>query len=167
MRRPESAGLCVLVAVFLTACQTEERTPSAAGLTQVRKEVSIALQRYTDASRAVDADASSKFFTATGVLFEPGIPPIQGPDSIRAFISSFPGVQVDSATTTADVIEVFGDTAFVWGSYFEKLRFPGQPESTQNGKFVMEWVMQPNNREWLIQRYYRIPLPAPVQVPAK
>lgn len=166
MRRSAIAGLCVFAAIVLAACETESRTPSAAGLTQTRKEVSVALQRYTDASRAVDAEASSKFFTATGVLFEPGIPPIQGPDSIRAFIASFPGVQVDSATTTADVIEVFGDTAFVWGSYFEKLRFPGQPESTQHGKFVMEWVLQPNNRQWLIERYYRIPLPA-APVPGK
>lgn len=165
MRRQYFSFLCAGTTAVLAACETPAKAPSSAGLVQTRKEVSVALQRYTDASRLVDADASSKFFTATGVLFEPGIPPIQGPDSIRAFIKSFPGVQVDSAITTADVVEVFGDTAYVWGSYFEKLRFPGQPESSQHGKFVMQWVLQPNHREWLIQRYYRIPLPAPA--PAK
>lgn len=124
----------------------------------VRREVNIAMQRYADAARAVDADASAAFFTPTGVLFEPGISPIQSPDSIRTFIKSFPGVKVDSATMTADTIEVFGNTAIVWGSYFEKLRFAGQPPSSQHGRFVMEWMQQPN-RSWLIERYYRIPLP--------
>lgn len=153
---------CVAVLATLTllgGCETRSRIPPGTAEIATRREVSLALSRYTAAARAVDAEASAAFFTPTGVLFEPGIPPIQGPDSIRAFIKSFPGVEVDSATATPDVIELFGDTAFVWGTYFEKLRFPGQPESSQHGKFVMEWVLQKNNRVWLIERYYRIPLP--------
>lgn len=160
MKRALASGLLLLAVDVFAACETRSRTPSDAAIVQTRKEVSVALQRYTDAARAVDADASSKFFTATGILFEPGIPPIQEPDSIRAFIASFPGVQIDSAIATPDVIEVFGDTVVVWGSYFEKLRFTGQPESSQHGKFVMEWILQANNRQWLIERYYRIPMPA-------
>lgn len=77
------------------------------------------------AACAVDAEAIAGFFTSTGVLFEPGIFPIVGADSIRAFMGSF----------------------------------PGQPVSEQHGRFVMEWVRQADGR-WLIQRYYRVPLPA-------
>ena len=103
-------------------------------------------------------DRSAAFFTATGTLFEPGIVPIVSPDSIRAFIRSFPGVQVDSASATADTIEVFGSTAMIWGSYFERLRFAGQRPSAQHGRFVMEWKRTAAG-PWLIERYYRIPLP--------
>jgi len=57
--------------------------------------------------------------------------PIRTRDSIRAFVASFPGVRVDIATATPDTIEVYGGTAFLWGSYFERLAFPGQPVSEQ------------------------------------
>jgi hypothetical protein len=47
----------------------------------------------------------------------------------------------------------------LWGSYFEKLAFPGQPLSEQHGKFVIEWQRHANGA-WLIHRYYRVPLPS-------
>ena len=140
------------------ACETRSTGKRGAAETADRREVNFALQKYADAARAVDANASASFFASNGVLFEPGISPIQSRDSIRAFISSFPGVQVDSATLTADTIDIFGNTALVWGSYYEKLRFAGQPPSSQHGRFVMKWQRQAN-RSWLIEKYYRIPLP--------
>ena len=93
-----------------------------------------------------------------GELFEPGIQPIVGPDSIRAFVAMFQGAKVDSAAVWADTIEVHGRTALYWGTYFERLEFPGQPISEQHGKFIAEWVRQDDGR-WLISRLYRIPLP--------
>lgn len=86
--------------------------------------------------------------------------PIQTRDSIRAFIASFPGVRVEIATATPDTIEVHGGTAFLWGSYFERLGFAGQPVSEQHGKFVTQWVRQLDGT-WLIQRFFRAPLPSP------
>ena len=163
-----SLAVVVLLATILTtasACETRPTRTRNAAATAVRREINLALQRYADAARAVDANASAAFFASNGVLFEPGIPPIQSPDSIRAFIASFPGVQVDSAVLTADTIDVFDNTALVWGSYYERLRFAGQPPSSQHGRFVMKWVQQPN-RNWLIEKYYRIPLPeAPMPNP--
>jgi ketosteroid isomerase-like protein len=122
--------------------------------------VARAMQRYQVAARSVNPDSIAAFYTPTAVLFEPGINPVRTRDSIRAFIASFPGVRVDVATATPDTIEVFGGTAFLWGSYFERLAFPGQPLSEQHGKFVTQWVRQPDG-SWLIQRFYRIPLPSP------
>jgi uncharacterized protein (TIGR02246 family) len=113
-----------------------------------------------EAARAVNPDAIAASFTPTGTLFEPGIFPIQSPDSIRAFVASFPGVQVESATAVPDTIELYGTTAYVWGSYFERLVFPGQPRSEQRGRFVTEWVRQEDGR-WLIHRYFRVPVPSP------
>ncbi|HMG17994.1 MAG TPA: nuclear transport factor 2 family protein [Gemmatimonadales bacterium] len=123
------------------------------------EEVARAMQRYQVAARSVNPDSIAAFYTPTAELFEPGINPIRTRDSIRAFIASFPGVRVDVATATPDTIEVFGGTAFLWGSYFERLAFPGQPLSEQYGKFVTQWVRQPDG-SWLIQRFYRIPLPS-------
>jgi len=121
-------------------------------------EVQERLAGYALAAAAVDAVRSASFFSSTGTLFEPGIPPIVGADSIRAFVSSFPGVTVDSAMLRADTVEVFGQSALVWGTYFERLDFPGQPRSSQHGRFVMQW-RRSGDGAWLIERYYRIPLP--------
>ncbi len=84
--------------------------------------------------------------------------PITSPDSIRAFVASFPGVQVESASAVPDTIELHGNTGYLWGRYFERLVFPGQPRSEQHGRFVMQWERQPDGR-WLIQRYFRVPVP--------
>ncbi len=137
------------------ACGAPEPDPAA-----MRAEVAAAMQRYQAAARTVEPDSIAAFYAPTGVLFEPGIHPIRTRDSIRAFIASFPGVRVEIATATPDTIEVYGGTAFLWGSYFERLAFPGQPVSEQHGKFVTQWVRQPDGT-WLIQRFFRVPLPSP------
>lgn len=124
-----------------------------------RREIAATLDRYQQAARRVDAVAMAAFFAPNGVLFEPGIAPIVTRDSIRTFLGSFPGVQVHTATATPDVIDVFGDRAYLWGAYFERLSFTGQPTSEQHGKFVIEWVRQ-GDGGWQIVRFYRIPLPA-------
>ena len=141
----------------LLSCAPPEGAP-AGDAAAARTGVEAAMQRYQVAARTVNPDSVSAFYTATATLFEPGIPPIVSRDSIRAFMASFPGVRVEIATATADTIEVHGDMALYWGTYFEKLDFPGQPVSEQHGKFVAEWVRQ--DGEWLIERMYRIPLPA-------
>ena len=151
-RADRRLGLAALTVLW--ACATPEPSANSA-----RDEVTAALDRYMAAARAVDADAIAGFFTATGTLFEPGITPIRGRDSLRAFLASFPGVQVHTATATPDTVEVYGATAYLWGSYYEHLAFPGQPESEQSGRFVMQWVRQDGT--WLIERYFRVPLPAP------
>jgi len=143
--------------LLLLAC-ANPRDSGAGDQAAAEAEIRRQLDGYTAAARAVDPDASAAFFTAQGTLFEPGIFPVVTRDSIRAFVASFPGVQVDSAVATADTVEVFGNTALIWGSYFERLRFPGQPESAQHGKFVMQWRREPDG-VWRIHRYYRVPLP--------
>ena len=147
-----------LTTAVLVACRPSADDVTTRQAAVARVEVAAALQRYQQAARTVDPAAMAAFFAPTGVLFEPGIRPIVTRDSIRAFLASFPGVQVHAATATPDTIDVFGERAYLWGSYFEHLSFPGQPTSEQHGKFVTEWVRQPDGA-WLIARFYRIPLP--------
>ena len=65
--------------------------------------------------------------------------------------------QVAARAVIADSIAAFyTETA----TYFERLAFPGPPISEQHGKFVAEWIRQPNGG-WLLQRLFRIPIPTP------
>ena len=121
-----------------------------------RATIAAEMERYQVAARLVNADSIAAFYAPNAVLLEPGIQPIRGRDSIRAFLASFPGVRVEVATATPDTIKVLGNTALLWGSYFERLAFPGQPVSEQHGQFVTEWVRQGDGR-WLIEHFYRIP----------
>ena len=150
--------LFVLLPLVSVGCAPRAAGEPGVDPAQARRDVLARLDAYTAAARAVDADASSAFFTRGGTLFEPGIAPIVSRDSIRAFVQSFPGVEVDSAVASADTVEVFGATALVWGTYFERLRFAGQPPSAQYGRFVMEWRLEGDGL-WRIDRYYRVPLP--------
>ena len=138
------------------SCTAAPEQPAAGGGS--RADVEAAMQRYQVAARTVNADSVSAFYTSTATLFEPGIPPIISRDSIRAFLASFPGVRVEVATASPDSIEIHGNMALYWGTYFEKLDFPGQPVSEQHGKFVAQWIRQEDG-QWLIERMYRIPLP--------
>lgn len=157
--RPVAAAFLIALTP-LAACSTREAPPVPAETNQKRAEVEAALQRYQAAARLVDPDSIASFFTSTGILFEPGINPVQGKNAVRAFVASFAGARVDSATATPDTVQVFGNTAYVWGSYFERLSFPGQPDSEQHGKFVAQWTRE-GNGQWLIERLFRVPIPSP------
>ena len=159
MRYMTTRYLALASVLALPACGRSGPADDGDAAAAARAEVAAAMQRYQVAARAVDAAAMSGFFTADGVLFEPGIRPIVTRDSIRAFLASFPGVQVHTATAIPDTIDVYGDRAYLWGSYFEHLSFPGQPTSEQHGRFVTEWSREPDG-VWRIARFYRIPLPA-------
>ena len=144
--------MVVLIAA-LTACVAER---DGATRESAHTEVVASVERYVAASRTVNADSIAAFFATDGVLLEPGIPPIRSADSIRTFMGSFPGVVVESASVALDTVELHDSSAYVWGTYFERLSFPGQPRSEQRGRFVMHWVRVSD--AWRILRYYRIPV---------
>ena len=165
MRLPLTSWLLLATTLVALSCEASSDSPGVRDVGTARTEIAAALQRYQDAARKADASAMAASFTENGVLFEPGIRPIVTRDSIHAFLASFPGVQVHTATATPDTIDVFGDRGYLWGSYFEHLSFPGQPTSEQHGRFVTEWARQPDGT-WLIARMYRIPLPPASPSPA-
>lgn len=156
---PPSPRLCApVIGLALIFCAPASEHPTV-DTAKERDAVVRTMERYMVHARAVNADSVAAFYAPNGTILEPGIFPISTPDSIRAFMASFPGVRVDVATATPDIVEVFGETALLWGSYFERLAFPGQPVSEQHGKFVIEWKKQPSG-DWRIARHYRVPLPA-------
>lgn len=146
-----SIGIAALCGV--AACAD---TPSTAHAT-AQREIVDALDRYVRASRAVDPDSIAGSFAPGGMLFEPGIRPIVTRDSIRAFVRMFQGAVVESASVVPETVETYGSTAYVWGSYYERLSFPGQPRSEQRGRLVMQWLRD-SNGDWLLNRYLRVPV---------
>lgn len=125
------------------------------------------MERYQADARASAFSSMADHFAADGMLLEPGIEPVRTREAIRAFLTSFPGARVERADATPESIEVFGDTAYLWGEYSEELSFPGQPVSEQRGKFVAEWIRRPRE-PWLMHRLMRIPVATTEQVaPAK
>src|SRR5262245_1657744 len=91
------AGLCLLC-----ACARESTRPDPSAVAETRQAITETMDRYMVAARAVDAPAVAAFFATNGVLFEPGIQPIEGRDAIRKFMASFPGVKVEIATVTPE-----------------------------------------------------------------
>ena len=90
--------------------------------------------------------------------------PVRSRDSVRAFLAAFAGVRVDSVGIRIDTIEVFGDRAFVWGAYFERVVPMGQPPMDERGRFVAEWTKQ--GGKWLIVKFLPQPVPAPPPSPS-
>lgn len=158
MERRFGALACLLLCWLATACMFTPYRNDSRATDEARTAVTQALERYVTASRSVDADTMADFFTADATLFEPGIQPVVTRNAIRAFLKSFPGARVEVATATPDSIEVWEGTAIMWGSYFERLSFPGQPVSEQHGKFVIQWRREQDGA-WLMERYFRVPLP--------
>src|SRR5262245_16279542 len=122
MHPAQLAGFATMAFMGIMACR-----PVAPASDAAQREVAAAIDRYMRAARAVHPDSIAASFAPAGVLFEPGIPPIQSPDSIRAFVAAFAGAVVESASVNLEPIEVYDSTAYAWGSYFERLSFPGQP----------------------------------------
>jgi len=160
-----------LIPAVLVAMSCASPSPNARndgkeeGVAAAAAEVAAAMERYQAAARTVDPDSMADHYTAGATLLEPGIPPIVSRDSIRAFLASFPGARVEVATASPDTIEVHGSTAYLWGTFFERLFFPGQPVSEQRGRFVAHWVREDGGR-WRMHRLYRIPVATSLQLPA-
>lgn len=154
-----AAATAVALALAAFGCADRAREPASSGST-VRADVSRAMERYVGAIRAADPDSMSAYFAPAALLLETGIPPIRTRDSIRAFLAGFAGLRVDSASVVPDTIQVLEGSAIYWGAYFERATFPGQPESSQHGMLVADWIQQ-DDGTWLMQRLLRVPVPDP------
>lgn len=151
--------MAVALALVVSGCDGTAREPASPGNT-VRADVSRAMERYVESVRAANADSMAAHFAPAALLLEPGIAPIRTRDSIRAFLAAFAGLRVDSASVTPDTIQVLEGSAIYWGAYFERATFPGQPESSQHGMLVADWIQQ-DDGTWLMQRLLRVPVPDP------
>jgi len=125
-----------------------------------RAEVEGALREYALLQKAADAVRLSAFYTQDGELIEPGMQPLTGPEAIRKFLESFGAVRIETSSMDPEATEVFGDQAFQWGVYAQRVALAGQPPAEYRGRFVAQWSRQATG-QWLIRRLLTQPSPAP------
>jgi len=121
------------------------------------------MEHYTALIRAVASDSIAVMYTEDGQLLEAGMAPLRGPTEIREFLAQFDGkVVVDSASTVSDDVEVFGTTAYQWGSFSQVARVQDQPPAKFGGRYVARWCRTPEGR-WKLTRLLMQPAPPSAQ----
>lgn len=147
----------VALVVLVSAC-TVERTSSGDATTQ--KAVITAMEHYTALIKQVASDSIAAMYTEDGELLEAGMAPLVGPKAIREFLAQFDGkVVVDSASTASDEVEVFGSTAYQWGSFSQVARVQNQPPAKFGGRYVARWRRTPEG-QWKLTRLLMQPAPS-------
>ena len=152
-------GVALGVAALASACDGGGREPASPPGSTVRADVTRAMERYVAAVRAADPDSISAHFAPAALLLEPGIAPILRAHAIRSAPSSRRSTAASwtPPASRPDTIQVLEGSAIYWGAYFERATFPGQPESSQHGMLVADWIQQ-DDGTWLMQRLLRVPL---------
>ena len=114
-------------------------------------DLNQSLARYNGYVRLEQADSIAEMYTLNGELLVPGRAPLQGPDSIRAFLAAFTNVRVDSSAMWADSISVTDSGVVQWGGYFQIATVAGQPPVQASGHFVALWLLSPDGH-WFLRR---------------
>jgi len=118
------------------------------------------MQQYTTLLRTGPVDAQVAMFTPDGELLEPGMAPLHGRDAIKAFLVPIVAkYEVQSAASMSDAVEVFGDTAYQWGTYAQQAGERGQPGADFTGRYVASWHHEADGH-WRIARFLVQPFPS-------
>lgn len=112
--------------------------------------VNAALDHYTRLTVRMASDSIAALYTPDGVLAATGRAPIQGPDSIRAFLREFRDFHVLSDTMRADGLIIWGDTAWQSGVFHQHVRVPAGDTVFARGRFLITWVRDAAG-EWRIR----------------
>jgi uncharacterized protein (TIGR02246 family) len=150
-----------LLAATLAACGlivvgcSASRRPDVSATTA---QLDAATARYAGFVHAMAADSIASMYAPDGEMLGAGMHPIQSPDSIRAFLSSFTNVRVDSQSMSRDAITIGDTESVVWGTYTQAATVTGQPQVHVSGRFVAEWVRRADGT-WKIRRMLTQPAP--------
>ncbi|HEX3526402.1 MAG TPA: SgcJ/EcaC family oxidoreductase [Thermoanaerobaculia bacterium] len=159
-----SASWLIAAVLFLAACTCQAAAPQAvpAATNAARRDVESAMQQYTTLLRTGPVDAQVALFTQDGELLEPGMAPLHGRDAIKAFLAPIAAkYEVQSAASTSDSVEVFGDAAYQWGTYTQQAGERGKPGADYTGRYVASWRREADGH-WRISRFLVQPFPSGV-----
>lgn len=147
------ATLTTLALLFCTACTLKRSTPAdASGESRERQQVEAAMRGYTNALRTATPDSLTDWFTRDGVLLEPGMNALNGRAAILAFLTPLAGTAtVQSAESTPEWFELHGTTAYLWGTYRQRVVVGTQPAAEYTGRYVGEWRRE-SDGQWRIAR---------------
>jgi uncharacterized protein (TIGR02246 family) len=144
--------------LLLVACSSRAAAPPATG-DAARHDVEAAMQQYTTLLKTGPVDAQVALFTQDGELLEPGMAPLHGRDAIRAFLAPLVAAfEVQSATSTSDSVEIYGDAAYQWGTYTQHAGERGKPGAGYTGRYVASWRREADGH-WRIARFLVQPFP--------
>ena len=134
------------------------------GEAQAKAEIEAAMQRYTGLLRTGPVADLAACYAADGALLQPGMEPLVGPEAIREFLAPlFAAVEVRSAASETESIEVFGARAYQWGTYRQVVAAGKVPRpNTTTGRYVAAWRRDGEGR-WKIARLLVQPSTAPSQ----
>lgn len=164
-RRARSGRLAAAVLAGALACTLALPAYLAAAASapppgaDARREVEAAMQQYTVLLRTGPAEATAGLFTADGELLEPGLAAIHGREAIRAFLAPvFAAVNVESASTESEAVEVYGDAAYQWGTYRQRVAEKGKAANDYHGRYVASWKREADGR-WRLAKMLVQPFP--------
>lgn len=135
MNRHRAAVTLVLLASACTVGRTSSGDPAAS------RAVAAAMEHYTALIKAVASDSIAAMYTEDG-------------DDGK--------VVVDSASTVSNYVEVFGTTAYQWGSFSHVARLQDQPPAKFGGRYVARWRRTPEG-QWKLTRLLMQPAPPSTQ----
>jgi ketosteroid isomerase-like protein len=126
---------CLLGSGLAAAAEAPPPDPTA----EARAQVEAAVQSYAAAIR-VSVDKLADLFAPDGELIQPGMDPLVGPEAIHAFLAPLiKRVRIEEATMTSRAIDLYGDEAYVWGDYSQRVAVGEQPLATFTGRFIAQW----------------------------
>jgi uncharacterized protein (TIGR02246 family) len=157
-RTPVYTIAVALAASILSGCGAAAPSSVPTATPDYASEVRAAMQKYSDAVRAMNSDAIAAFYTPDGEAWDRGKLNARGPDAIRTFLKSFDGVvRVDSYQTTITSVTIQGEEATITGTYEQTYTLLADGRSgTARGTYTAEWVRQPDGA-WLVQRMTTAP----------
>jgi len=147
----------VLLALLMAGCGP--RHPAPPPDTGAADKVRAAVRAYDSILVYGPPDSTAALYTADGILFIPGMQPLQGRQAILDFLSPiWSSSTVLTAKTTVDTVQVFDGHALSWGTYEEIAGPKGQAPSLYQGRVVIEWNREADGR-WRIARILTQPTP--------
>lgn len=154
--RARCRGLAAAVFICLLAASAVRAAEPPAS---PEKEVEAAMQEYTRLLKAGPPEALAAMFTADGELLEPGMAALRGPEAIKSFLAPvFAAVDVQSAATETEAIEVHGSAAYQWGTYSQRVAEHGKPAADYHGRYVASWHREADGH-WRLRRMLVQPFP--------
>jgi ketosteroid isomerase-like protein len=154
----KSAAIGLLTACLLgTGLAAAAEAPPSDPTAEARAQVEAAVQSYAAAIRG-SVDKLADLFAPDGELIQPGMDPLVGPEAIRAFLAPLiKRVRIEEATMTSRAIDLYGDEAYVWGDYSQRVAVGEQPLATFTGRFVAQWHRAEGT--WKLRRMMVQPAP--------
>ena len=121
----------------------------------------MAMQRYMELLRLGPVDAVVGYYTADAELLEPGMNTLRGREAIRGFLSPlYKQATVEAASAETEAIEVYGNAAYQWGTYFQRVaeKDKDAAPTSYTGRFVAAWRRE-GDKQWRLVRLMVQPSP--------